>query len=391
MLIVFAAFIQTALAPLPDVPSRSEDIIVLAKTTAEAQRLLEACLVDHCPPPREIKAALVYASRQMVDGNYAAARNTLLDSRRRNGRFDKDYPVEVSDLHRALNRLSNLDGRQDSARISAVDATDALRAGSSPDDPAMLRQRLMSGNQLAREGRVYGASDIYNDVAATAHKSGEYGVEAQALFNGAALYVTLASINPIYTQTARRWIDRIEKRREPEFKALRRDLDLMNVSVAALSVSPEARAKIYSEAKPVESGQAILLAEPPLQAVSAGAELASKHGGSGVPEWADVGFWVRPDGSVGNLAIVKQSDPEPGSWLKTKLDAVRERRYAPLLRPANARGLYRVERFSMVHNFLPTTGTRVPRRSSQGEIDTMDLTPVYSAPSTSTVAGARDG
>ncbi|MFV3517260.1 hypothetical protein ACNJD8_21870, partial [Mycobacterium tuberculosis] len=101
----------------------------------------------------------------MLDGDYPAARQTLLTARHRNAAFDKTYPMQVSDLHRALNRLSTLDGWRDSARLSAVDATDALRAGLPSGDPTILSQRLFSASQLAREGRIIGATQIYNDVA----------------------------------------------------------------------------------------------------------------------------------------------------------------------------------------------------------------------------------
>ncbi|WP_226341711.1 hypothetical protein [Sphingomonas sp. NIC1] len=376
-MIAVAVLLQVAQMASGPAPTPDPDIIVSGKTTAEAKRILEACIADRCTPDKEIKASLVYATRQMLDGDYPAARQTLLNARHRNAAFDKTYPLQVSDLHRALTRLSTLDGWRDSARLSAVDATDALRAGLPSGDPTILSQRLFSASQLAREGRIIGATQIYNDVADKARQRGQYAVEAQALFDGAVLYATLASLDPVYRNSAQEWADRITHRTEPEFVEMRSGLSLLRTKLAALAAKPQDRAAIYSAAQPADGNAAILLDEPKLQVLPDDQQLAGGMAREGVPEWADVGFWVRPDGSVADLAVVRQSEARPGSWLGEKLKAVSGRRYAPLQGSVGARGLYRVERYSLVHVVQSTIGTHMPVRARIGEIDTMDMTPLY--------------
>lgn len=378
-MIVWAFLLQAATTAAP-VPPPESDIIVVARNVAGAKRALEACIARQCPPNEEIKAALVYATRQFLAGNYAASRQTLLQTRHRTAQFDAKYPMEVSDLHRALNSLANLDGRPDSARLSALDATDALKAGLSPDDPLILLQRLDTAGQFAKEGRVIAARQILNDVAAKAHKKGYYGVEAQALFRGATLYAALANANPDYRGTAKQWRDRIADRAETEFAEYRNALRLLDTQIAALNAKPRDRARILAAAKPVSGDEAILLSEPETRFTATENGLVGKDGGNSDPEWADVAFWVREDGSVADVDVVGRSKSPPGSWLARKLEAVAGRRYAPLKGTIDSRGVYKVERYSMVYSLGTATGGRMRIRSGRGELETTDITAAYRHP-----------
>lgn len=375
---IVAALMLQAVAP--SAQSQDPDVVVVARNVEGAKQVLDACIARRCPPDQEIKAALVYATRQFLAGDYAASRKTLLTSRHRNATFDKTYPVEVSDLHRALTTLSNLDGRPDGARISSLNATDALRAGLSPDDPLILVQRLDTARQLAREGRIIGATQIINDVAGKANKKRYYGVEAQALFQGAGLYAALANFNSDYRGAAKQWRNRIAQRREAEFTEYRDALSLLDAQIAAMAAKKGARQQVLTDVRPVGGGAAILLDEPVVHFAASENGRKGFDGGNTEPEWADVAFWVRPDGSVAAVKVIGRSKSPPGSWLERKLTAVAGRRYAPLKRPANDPGLYRVERYSMVYSLGTSRGSRIPTRSGEGQLETTDVTSAHQVP-----------
>lgn len=357
-------------------PSAESDIIVVARNVEGAKRALEACIARDCPPNEEIKAALVYANRQFLAGDYTPARQTLMKTRRRTAKFDSEYPMAVSDLHRALNSLANLDGHPDAARLSAFDAADALRAGLAPDDPLILLQRLDTARQFAKEGGLDSCTQIVNDVVSKAHKKGYYSVEAQALFQGAALFAALATTGSGYRNAARLWRNRIAERSEQEFANYRNALSLLDVQIAALAVKRRDRDRVIADAKPVATTEAILLREPDVPHFGlVGRDANTK------PEWADIAFWVRADGSVADVAVVGRSESPPGAWLAPKLTAVAGRRYAPLKDPVDRRGIYKVERYSMVYPLLPITESRIPVRSSRGHLETTDITLAYRRPS----------
>ncbi|WP_271299910.1 hypothetical protein [Sphingomonas sp. CV7422] len=367
---------MAAIAAPPAAPA--EDIVVLGRSIDAAKTSLAACIARQCPPDEEIKASLLVASRQFLAGDYVGARSGLLATRRRNARFDSRYPHDVADLHRALNLMSTLDGRGESARLSGLDATDALRSGLAADDPAILLQRLDSGSQLAHDGRIVGARQIFNDVAARAHRAGQIDVEAQALFRGAATYAALAEVDPSYRATAQSWVSRIESRREPGFDRYRDGLLLLKARLAAGRQHGKAAARALRDAPAV--AEAVLLYEPDFtyQAPALATNLGGTSNAS--PEWADVAFWVAHDGSVADLRLVGQSQSPPGSWLARKMKAVEQRRYAPVTPGGDARGLYQVERYSIVYPLAPTSESRIPTRSPQGRIETTDLTAISTPP-----------
>jgi hypothetical protein len=85
--------------------------------------------------------------------------------------------------------------------------------------------------------------------------------------------------------------------------------------------------------------------------------------------WADVGFWVRPDGHVEEPEILRShGDP---AWIKPVLSSVSGRIYAPM---KSTDGSYRVERFTYTSLMASNTDSRIRQRSAQGRIEYLDLT-----------------
>lgn len=378
-MIVFAVLLQVSAIPAPSVESPPADIVVTGRSTADARNALLHCIAQRCSPDKEIRSAIGLASKEFIDGDYAGARSTLLKTRRRNARYAADYPRPVADLHRAIASLSRLDGRQMSARLATFDATDAFKAPVVPDEKAVLLQRLETGNQLGFESRLDDAVRLYDDVAADARRRGYIDIEGRAMFEAAVLYAAAASVDFQYTGAARRRATEIEKRREPAFADYRDGVALLRAKIASLSVGRKERSNVIAAANLPKVDQAILLSEPLPKYV--GTTLGLSGSTSDFPEWADVAFWVRPDGSVSDPKLINRSAQTPGPWLAVKMDAVRGRRYAPLDRPATDPGLYVVERYSMVHNIESKTGSTMLQRSPQGTLVTTDIT--SARPSTS--------
>ncbi|MEH3158046.1 MAG: hypothetical protein PGN08_03415 [Sphingomonas taxi] len=380
VLIASLLLIQAAAQPPVDQDLSAADstIIVRGSSLADSQAALDRCKAQHCSPDREIYAAITVASKQFVDGDYAGARHTLLASRSRNARYDARYPKPVSDLHRALVQMSRLDGRPFSARVSTFDATDALRAPTAPDDQAVMFQRLETGHQLAAESNIPDAIRLYDDVAADARQRGFDRVEAQAMFDAAALYASAASVDFQYRGAARRRAMLIEKRQEPAFQAVKDGLVLLKAKLAVLTMPMDKRSAYLAAATLPKVDDAILLSEPFPKYVETTAGLSGST--SDFPEWGDVAFWVRPDGSVSAPRLIGQSAQVPGPWLGVKIKSVSERRYAPLRRPAGDPGLYVVERYSMVHNIQSKTGSALMQRDVNGMLVTTDITLAHKGP-----------
>ncbi len=377
---VLAMMIQVAVPPSPVIDSPGGDVIVSGQGTAETRKALAQCIADHCAPDKEIRTAIGLASKEFIDGDYAGARSTLMKTRDRNARYAARYPKPVADLHRAIAGISRLDGRQFSARAATFDATDALKAPSAPDAKAVLLQRLETGNQLGFEGRVSDAVRLYDDVARDARRRKYIDIEGKAMFEAAVLYAAAASMDFQYRGAAEVRAKQIEKRPEPEFVQFREGLALLKAKLASLSVRSADRSKAIAAAQLPRVDDAILLSEPLSKYIGTTSGLSGST--SDAPEWADVAFWVRPDGSVSDPKLLEQSAQTPGPWLAVKLKAVSQRRYAPLKLAATDPGLYVVERYTMVHDIQSKTGSAMMQRTPVGTLVTTDVTGARVKPST---------
>ncbi len=375
---MLAIMMLQAATPLADTPASTaanQDVLVSAESLANTRSALDRCLAERCAPDRDIRSSLHYANQQFLAGDYRAARVTIAESRSRNDRFAKTFPEPVSDLARASARLAGIDGRQDLALSASLDALDALKTGLPSDDPIILMQRLEYGDQLARQGRIYAAAAVYDKVAAQARHLGNIAAEGHALFRNVLLYSALASVDPVFRSSARGAIAKIERRSEPQMAAFREGIALVAAQLKVLEAKPEQREAVLASAPKTGLFEPAILYEPFIDLTRAGltgTESASLHS-----EWADVGFWVKPDGSVEDVEVRAQSEYKPGPWLAIKLKSVAGRRYASFTMAADGPGMYRVERYSMVYDMVRPSASRVAVRADVGRIDTAYLSSTY--------------
>ncbi|MBI0476736.1 hypothetical protein D9601_15405 [Sphingomonas sp. MA1305] len=325
-----------------------------------------------------MRAALSYANEQFLAGDYPEALRTIRMSRSRNDHFAAQFPYEVSDLARASSVLSSYDGRIMASRIDARSATDALRAGLKATDPIIQVQRLETADRmLLNDGgdpvvRLNMALAIYDEVAAKARQLGNVPVEGHALFRKASVLTEVARDQPLYKDRALRAIAALRDHDGAAFAPFRSAGLMLQARIAARSGKGEAARQLLMTLPADERRSPLLVDEPFLDLT--GYQLQ----GSTIddrPQWADVGFWVRPDGSVDDVEVVQRSAAEPGAWLRAKMANVAKRTYAPLPVGADSPGVYRVERYSMIFDRTPGFG-RVPIRSDAGRLMTMDVTTV---------------
>jgi hypothetical protein len=83
--------------------------------------------------------------------------------------------------------------------------------------------------------------------------------------------------------------------------------------------------------------------------------------------WIDVGFWVSPDGKVGEPEILRSHGPT--DWTPKLMRSIAGRAYSPIEEPT-----YKVERYSLTSRYMNVTGTRLRQRSPNARIEYVDLT-----------------
>jgi hypothetical protein len=89
--------------------------------------------------------------------------------------------------------------------------------------------------------------------------------------------------------------------------------------------------------------------------------------------WADVGFWIRPDGRTADVEVLRGSRDK--GWTAPYLAQVAGRRYTPVTgAAADDPGVYRLERFTVRANYAVPNGSLIRRRAGAGKLEILDLT-----------------
>ena len=85
--------------------------------------------------------------------------------------------------------------------------------------------------------------------------------------------------------------------------------------------------------------------------------------------WIDVGFWVRPDGTVSDVQLLRHGvSPE---WALPLIDAIQRRRYTPA---SDDEPDYRLERYTLTAPWVVPHGTPGQRaRSRVPRVEFLDL------------------
>lgn len=367
---------QAAVPPAQPAAVEEKTIVVVGRRVEDSERALMACMARQCPPKEEIDAALAHAENQFIAGDYPAAQRTLAKARSRNIRYRKAIPIEVGDLLRASGRVLALNGLSDASRITAIDSLDALKSGLASTDRRVFIQRLAVGDVFAKEGRIIAARDIYNKVASQADAAGDVRVKGYALFRIAGMFTSISQAVPRYRNTAFEAIRRVENTTEPDLQPFREAAKFLQCRMKDTGGKNDGRACINAS-DTTQVSTAELVYAPPIDLNNWRQEnpstVAQLHGDA-TPQWADIAFWVAPNGNVRDIDTVRTSGNIDERWMKLVTDALIKRVYRPLKLPPSDPGLRRVERYSIVYDIVAAKGSRIPARSFVPHIEILDLT-----------------
>lgn len=347
-------------------------IIITGVRISDLKAALAKCIERKCPPDQDIAASTALAEQQFVEGHYRDARTTLKSSLGRNKGYAKQYPEPVANLFRADSRIAEHMGAGDEYRIETLAVVSALKAGIPSDDARVLAAEVEVGDMFARMGQVDAAVQKYRALAERAAKANQPYVEGMARLRVVTLYAQLASQNrqgyQAYAGPARAAAADLAGSSDSRLKPFVTAGDLLVARLAARNGDKAAVDQLiasYVAAGAGKQNQAVLLFSPPMKGIDAvydgsipGAVWTKIHDGELIGQWADISFWVKPDGTVDDVDVLRggvgalvgprKVNPKfDDIWTVPIVQQIRGRRYAPLAGGPNGPGIMRVERYTL--------------------------------------------
>lgn len=342
-------------------------IIVTARV--QTAKALADCLARKCGVREDAIASIQHAQAQFADGQYPEARKTLLASLNRNRRATGEDPRALSALWHALARVTLHNGDLVEYRKASLRAGSIMARATSVTESERIRGEVQVADALASAGDPDGAVRRYRSVAAQARSRGDDELSQ------------MLELRAIYARSS--FDGKPEARRKLERAA------------GDPSLTPRARAAAASLAAQLQeegsSKTAALLESVPVQPEDAPTQLifapkdALTHQREAINHavanndtvlfnilqphaadhfrysWADVGFWIRPDGRVADAEILRGSNEQ--RWAKEVLRVVQGRRYSPFQAEPGSEGRYKIERATLTFEQTTPVGSFIRRRA----------------------------
>ncbi|MBX3561599.1 MAG: hypothetical protein KF780_07260 [Sphingomonas sp.] len=369
---IFACSPAFGSAQQPGARSEAEPPIVVTGVRIQDFRdRLAQCLARACPPDQDIAATAALAEALLVTGELDEAKRVTGASIDRNRRHATSYPEPVSGLYRADARLARHLGRDRQARRSTWEILRTLEAGIPTEDHRHFTARFEIADMQLALGDLNGARNMLDDLRRRAARAGRPDVAALAELRGLWLALIEDRQGP-----ARARLIEYSRRGDSLSPVLRIGARMMLAKLYRDEGNAARSDELVNEVARTFTGQRRLVFAPPFSLVQreiyepgSTASITSRLTDNFEDRWIDVGFWIQPNGRVGELEIVRESGSS--TWAAPLLAAMRERVYTA---SSDDEPTYRLERYTYTAAWEEQTGSRILRRSPRARVEYFDLT-----------------
>ncbi|MET0376896.1 MAG: hypothetical protein ABW128_21900 [Rhizorhabdus sp.] len=358
-LLLLLAQVATSANPL------TNDVIVVGH---RAEKELAACLARHCPPAQEVEASLQASVEQFADGRYPDARRTLQRAIDRNKRHAATLPGPVSSLYATLATVAEHEGDRQLWRTASRNNLTTLRAQLGEANGATMREELQFADDMVGQGVLNLADDTYAKVQRNAVAGGSTDLAASATFRRAWLALARGR-----NREAERFADAAVALAGPGDATMAQLREIVRTRVAVRKGDREAVDRLAARIRQSTDAPPILLYAPPIEDINPPPRLVAivSQSDSGI-RFADVGYWIRPDGRIADAELLRTNGL--GQWSPVILKQVRARRYVPPKLAGGEPGLYRIDRFTVRATMGTPLGTRIEQRTGRLSVHVIDLT-----------------
>lgn len=383
---IIAALLFSAQAVAAETPNETPNQTIIVTTPANAKAELIECIARGCPPAEEIAASIRYGDRLFVAGRYREGRLAIKRAIERNKHHAAELPLLVSALYQGEATLAQHDGDLEVYERSTLRSRAVLRDTFEVDSAEALTADLRVGDMHMSSGRAIEAERTYARVGDTARQRG---------------YLNLAG----HADLRRAWALHRMNRSNESIEILRRISEFGEPSFRPHAATLEARIGLETGDESAAKRAIAMIGDRPATAspllLSAPTKIVARRDpidkiedpvptgviGAEPIRWADIGFWIRPDGSTAEVGVLRGSNWK--GWAEEVVVAIGRRRYAAL---SDSDGQFRVERFSYSLTYGVPIGSLIRRRVGVPVLRSMDIThELESLPENGTLPAEKAG
>lgn len=336
------------------------DVVVIASRRRAA---LDRCLERKCPPEEEVDAAMDAGAEAFAAGQYDDAKSILRRAVSRNAKYARVMPGKISDLYATYADVAEHEGDETAFINATRNSVTILRRALGEGHPTSIRVSARLGDMWAKLAQPERADGAYRDEAERAARLGRRDLAGMLTFRRA--WLALAARDK---PQARKILVQLERDygSEPVFAQA---LAILRARLALGDGKDDGTEAFIAALRSAGTAEPVLMSEPRTPRLV----VEEVHFSSNREIlWADIGFWIQPDGRIADLQIlrpIKNSD-----WAKPILQEIATRRYSPVDSNAGDIGVYRVLRYTLRSKYSTKLGSRIRLRAGDVSLHLIDIT-----------------
>lgn len=358
-------------------PAPQADVVITGTRMRDA---LAKCLARNCPPEEEVDAAMNAGAESFARGKYREAKRILQRAISRNQKYAARMPGRLSDLYSTYADVAEHEGDKRAFIRTTRKSVTILQEQLGETHPTAIGVSPRLGDMWMKLGQPGFADAAYRAAAASALQAGNGDIAGVLTFRRASL--ALAKND---RPAAQRLADQLERSHgnDPRFAPL---ILVLRARIGIGDGRSEGTDALIAALRSAGVAEPVLLSAPPYPIFDAGFGSGMMPGGDFKIEmaeantrlsssdilWADIGFWVRPDGKTADMQILRPA--RDGEWAEPLLKQVAGRRYALANPGPGGIGAYRVERFTLRGTYGQVIGSRIQERTGPLTLHRVDLT-----------------
>jgi hypothetical protein len=380
--IALLLLLQVSASPGAAVIDDAGTITVTATRLEDLAAAAKRCEQNGCAPREDIAVSVAYGSTLFDAGNYLDAKRWLAAAVGRNKHAARAEPLAVAQLYTAQATLAAHEGDQRTARRATWASRNIIT--DSPGLPAVprLNAEFRLADWQLRAGETNEAQVRFAAIAADAAAAGYPAVAGLAELRRA---IALHALNR--RSDSRALLEALAARTGPGTDDVRRAALALAARLAFITGDPAAADGYAARLAGIAPGpEPLLVSSPPMPSPVSNLQndgfspVVIDTGPRGAYvlglRWVDIGFWIKPDGSVDDAAILRGS--RRLEWARPLLGTISGRRYSAST--IAGAGSYHVERYTLTADYGTPIGSLVRRRADHPRFEMMEMSAEPPAP-----------